>query len=287
MRIYGIDFTSRPSRAKPITCAVGELSVGSAPPAALTIRELREFSDFAEYADVLASPGPWVLGMDCPLGLPRRLVAALGWPPRWADLLAHLATMDEADFAAALRDYMAARLPGDKEHFRPCDRLARSATPMKLINPPTARMLFQGVRLLHAQPTLCIPPQRPTLDNRLLLETYPALIARRFAGRLSYKGAGTSARREARRRIVDGLLGRAPMLDGRPLAALFGVMLTLAPGLEQSLLDDVQGDRLDAVSCAVTAAWSALRQADGHGIPEWAHPDEGWIVDPGMPHEPV
>lgn len=287
MRIHGIDFTSRPSRTKPITCAVGELTMGGAPPASLTIHELRELPDFADCAAVLAAPGPWVLGMDCPLGLPRRLVAALGWPPRWAELLAHLATMEEAEFAAALRDYTAARLPGDKEHFRPCDRLARSATPMKLVNPPTARMFFQGVRLLHAQPTLCIPPHRPTLDNRLVLETYPALIARRFAGGLSYKGGNTPARREARQRIVDGLLGRTPMLDGRPLSALFGVSLSLAPGLEQRLLDDARGDRLDAVSCAVTAAWGSLRQADGDGIPEWAHPDEGWIVDPGMPHEPV
>lgn len=287
MRIYGIDFTSRPSRAKPITCAVGELSVGAAPPARLTIQELRELPDFAAFGTVLSSPGPWVLGMDCPLGLPRRLTAALDWPPRWADLLTHLATMDEAAFAGVLRDYMAARLPGDKEHFRPCDRLARSATPMKLVNPPTARMFFQGVRLLRAQPTLCIPPHRPTLDNRVLLETYPALLARRFAGRLSYKGADTPARREARGCIVAGLLGRSPMLDGRPLAALFGVTLSLAPGLEQTLLDDIQGDRLDAVACAVTAAWGAMRQAEGYGIPEWAHPDEGWIVDPGMPHEPV
>ena len=46
----------------------------------------------------------------------------------------------------------------------------------------------------------------------------------------------------------------------------------------ESLAEDPQGDHLDALLCAVQAAWSCLQP--GYGIPGEVDTLEGWIVGP-------
>ena len=58
--------------------------------------------------------------------------------------------------------------------------------------------------------------------------------------------------------------------------AALDVRLRATPAMEQALFVDGSGDLLDAVICAVQAAWAA-RQA-GYGIPASAPTGEGWIV---------
>ncbi|MBI3992058.1 MAG: DUF429 domain-containing protein, partial [Candidatus Lambdaproteobacteria bacterium] len=214
---------------------------------------------------------------------------ALGWPGDWPGLVAHLAGLSRDGFLAALDAYTRKRVSGDIEHRRPCDRLAGAASPMKRIHPPTARMFYEGATRLHRS-GVNVRPNRPTADARVALETYPALIARRFLGRVSYKAEGPHgadpARRDARRRVLDGLAGRRPMLDGRRWAEVYGFALHLAPGIADAALHDGTGDTLDALSCACEAAWGHTHRRDHYGIPAWCDPLEGWIVSPGMPHEP-
>ena len=45
---------------------------------------------------------------------------------------------------------------------------------------------------------------------------------------------------------------------------------------------DAQGDLVDAVLCAVQAAWAWRRKDDGWGIPQGCDRLEGWIVDPAV-----
>jgi hypothetical protein len=49
------------------------------------------------------------------------------------------------------------------------------------------------------------------------------------------------------------------------------------------MIEDTSGDALDAVLCALQAAWSC-RQED-YGIPRDVNPIEGWIVDPTMTND--
>ena len=46
--------------------------------------------------------------------------------------------------------------------------------------------------------------------------------------------------------------------------------------MERALIADGSGDLLDAVICAVQAAWAARQP--GYGIPASAPAGEGWIV---------
>ena len=59
---------------------------------------------------------------------------------------------------------------------------------------------------------------------------------------------------------------------GKPL----GVTLRLGKALEKLVVAEGAADLLDALICAVQAAWAATRPA--YGIPASAPPGEGWIV---------
>jgi len=53
MKIYGIDFTSKPKRSKPITCLECILEGDR-----LSARELIEWRNFEEFETALQRPGP-------------------------------------------------------------------------------------------------------------------------------------------------------------------------------------------------------------------------------------
>jgi hypothetical protein len=68
MKILGIDFTSRPSRKKPITCVHCMLKGR-----VLRADGLEEWPEFAPFEDALRKPGPWIAGIDFPFGQSRTL----------------------------------------------------------------------------------------------------------------------------------------------------------------------------------------------------------------------
>lgn len=271
MRIYGVDFTSAPRPRKPIRCGVCTLDAGL-----LRLVTVRELADFAAFAAWLRAPGPWLAGFDFPFGQPRKLIDNLGWPPDWAGYVGGLAQTSMAEFAALLAAYRAERPAGDKQHLRVTDALAGARSPMMLYGVPVGRMFLRGApRLLAAG--VSVLPCHPTAATRLAIETYPALAARRWIGRAGYKSdtrrKQTAAHAEARRAIVAGLLSDA-------LPAQYGVTLALTDEQAAQLVADPSGDTLDAVLCAVQAAWAYTQRAAGYGIPPDVDAAEGWIVDP-------
>ena len=48
----------------------------------------------------------------------------------------------------------------------------------------------------------------------------------------------------------------------------------------RDLADDPSGDQLDALLCAIQAAWSWTMKEHGYGRPCAVDPLEGWIADP-------
>ncbi len=61
MIIRGIDFTSRPTRRKPITCVEARLD-GEV----LKVERLEKWESFGGYEEVVRRPGPWIAGLDFP-----------------------------------------------------------------------------------------------------------------------------------------------------------------------------------------------------------------------------
>ena len=70
--LLGVDFSSAPSRRKPVVAAEGELQG-----AALRLRALHDLPSLAAFEALLRRPGPWLGAFDLPFGLPRAFVDAL------------------------------------------------------------------------------------------------------------------------------------------------------------------------------------------------------------------
>jgi hypothetical protein len=263
MRIYGVDFTCAPRRAKPITVASASLA-----DCELKLEEIEKLETFGEFEALLARPGPWIGGFDFPFSLPQELVRDLAWPAAWSALVRHCASMSRQQFRDALDAYRNTRPAGSRYAHRATDLPAGSSSPMKLVNPPVALMFQEGASRILASGAH-VPSLVEGDANRVALEAYPGLLARKQLGiRESYKSdtrsEQTPARTAARRRIVQALK------SGRPLAVF------LKTRLEKELVADGSGDTLDAVICAVQAAWAVGRPR--YGLPAWVPPAEGWIV---------
>ncbi|MDR6857134.1 hypothetical protein J2W96_003456 [Variovorax guangxiensis] len=270
--LLGCDFSCAPSARKPIVLALGHETAGG-----VALLRLERFASLEAWCRWLADQPAWIGAFDFPFGLPRELVAHLGWPTQWQPLIAHYAGLDRALIRQTFAAFCAARPVGGKFAHRATDAPARSSPSMKWVNPPVAFMLHAGVpRLLEAGaalPGLHVPASAAT---RIALEGYPGLLARELIGRRSYKSdeaaRQTAPRREARGELLAALEGGATRL---------GLRLALGDAEREMLLADARGDCLDAALCLVQAAWGAARQASagpGYGLPAAMDPLEGWIV---------
>lgn len=271
--LLGCDFSSAPSRRKPITLAVGRLERGR-----VLLDRMECFDTLDVWADRLCEPGPWVGGFDLPFGLPRELVETLGWPTDWVACMAHCARLSREQIRTAFAAFCAARPAGRKFAHRATDGPAGSSPSMKWVNPPVAYMLHAGVpRLIAAG--VSMPGLHPGDPGRVALEAYPGLLARSVLGSASYKSdekaRQTPERLMARRTLVHALeAAQAPLLQQA------GLRLKLTHAQRDHLADDPSGDQLDAVLCLLQAAWALDRHGAGHpryGLPA-CDPLEGWIV---------
>lgn len=269
MHIYGLDFTSAPSRKKPITCAACELQDH-----VLQVKDMLKFTSFQDFEAFLNTEGPWLAALDFPFGQPRKLVSNLGWPESWEGCMRASAAMGKHGFEETLRRYRERRPAGDKQHLRATDAFAGARSPMMLHRVPVGKMFFEGAtRLLNSE--VSILPCRPRNDSRIVVEGYPALVARRLIGKRSYKSderdKQTGDKATARREIVCGLHS-GEMLD------YYGFRVEVTDEMAEMLVRDGMGDYLDAILCAVQAGWAYMQRE--YGIPVECDEMEGWIVDP-------
>ncbi|MEO7150476.1 MAG: DUF429 domain-containing protein [Burkholderiaceae bacterium] len=266
--LAGIDFTSRPSRGKPITVAHGRLSNVD-----LTVDRIDEHADFDSYTRWLNRPDRWLAAFDFPFGLPRELVEQLGWPTAWPELMRHYASLTRAEVRDTFAAFCAARPVGAKFAHRATDGPAGSSPSMKWVNPPVAYMLHAGVPLLIAA-GIHLPGLHTGDPARVALEGYPGLLARELLGARSYKSDApakqTAQRRRARIDLIDALrAGRSRL----------GIRLCVSDVQREALIADASADRLDAVLCLMQAAWASTRP--NHGLPTDIDAIEGWIVSAG------
>lgn len=271
--LLGCDFTSAPSRRKPITLALGHSDRGR-----VLLDGLEMFETLPGWQDRLAQPGQWVGGFDLPFGLPRELVEHLGWPTNWTDCMAHYASQSREQIRDVFAAFCNARPPGGKFAHRATDGPAGSSPSMKWVNPPVAYMMHAGVpRLLAAG--VHLPGLRDGDPQRVALEAYPGLLARSVLGAQSYK-SDDRARQTPDRLIARKTLIHALESGDAPLLRAAGLRLKLSHAQRDDLADDPSGDRLDAVLCLLQAAWALHRHQQGHpcyGLPSF-DPLEGWIV---------
>jgi Protein of unknown function (DUF429) len=271
VKIYGLDFTSAPGRRKPLIALGCTLESN-----VLRVEDSQEMTDFSTFESFLQRPGPWVCGMDFPFGQPRSLVSALGWPPDWEGYVGEVARLGKEEFESAIRADMARRPAGSKYRYRLADRRSGSSSAMMLFRVPVGKMFYRGAPRLLAS-GVSVQPCRPNQNARVAVEAYPAVFARRFLGRASYKNderaKQTAAHRDARESLVAGL-------ESETLREAYGFTVALEGSWREDLVQDPVGDALDSLLCAVQAAWAYTKRDENYGIPAECDPNEGWILDP-------
>ena len=269
MQILGIDFTSRPRRAKPITALQCTLQGDH-----LEAGTLHRLESFEAFEALLDRPGPWVAGLDFPFGQARRFIRNIGWPEQWADYVGLAQGLGRAGFRSALDDYRSGRPAGDREHRRQSDALAGAISPQKLYGVPVGLMFFEGAPRLLASGVTVAGLQRGD-PGRIAVEAYPGLLARHCIGRRSYKqdtrSKQTAAQAQARRDLLHAVRGAA-------VRDRYGLRVS-AP---DTLADDPGADTLDALLCAIQAAWAWRQGPPQFGLPASTDTLEGWIADPGL-----
>jgi hypothetical protein len=265
--LHGIDFTSAPSTRKPITIASGYLNGDT-----WQLDQLQKIANFEGFTRWLQQPGPWLGAFDLPFSLPRELIEQLGWPVQWQPMITHYASLSHADIRTTFKQFCDARPVGKKFAHRTTDGPAASSPSMKWVNPPVAYMLHTGVPLL-LDAGITLFDMHAGDPQRIALEGYPGMVARSIV-KDSYKSdtraKQTPQRRKAREIIIDHL-ERGDYCFGVKLAA---------GDFRNALLDDASGDLLDAVLCAIMAAWAWQRRDERFGLPHF-DPLEGWIVGAG------
>ena len=267
MQLVGCDFSSSPSRRKPIV-----LALGSVTGARVVLLELKQLASLADFAGWLAQPGPWIGGFDFPFGLPRALVEHLGWPSQWRECIEHYASLTRADIRTTFAAFCDARPAGAKFAHRAFDKLAGSSPSMKWVNPPVAYMLHAALPLL-LQAGVHIPGLHAGDTQRVALEAYPGLLARELIGRRSYKNDDKA------KQTPERLIARKDLLTALENGQTrLGLRIKLTHAQRDSLVHDASGDSLDAVLCMVQAAWAYGHGAPRYGLPVDLDPLEGWII---------
>lgn len=265
--LVGCDFSSAPSRRKPIVLALGRERQER-----VVLERLEALDSLSAFGEWLAQARAWVGGFDLPFGLPRELVQALNWPLQWDACMAHYAGLSRAQIRAVFADFCDSRPAGRKFAHRATDAPAGSSPSMKWVNPPVAFMMHAGVPLLRAAgvtlPGLCAGDPR-----RVALEAYPGMLARELIGARSYKSDDRA------RQTPERLIARKDLLHAIEQGpARLGLRLKLTHAQRDRLVDDASGDALDAVLCLMQAAWGAQQGAPLYGLPATLDPLEGWIV---------
>ena len=271
LQLLGIDFTSAPRRAKPITVACGHLDG-----ARVVLDRFERCADWPSFEALLARHGPWLGAFDFPFGLPREAIVDLGWPQAWPALVRHCAALGKPAFRAALDAYRESRPAGRRYAHRATDLPARSHSPLKLVNPPVGLMFLEGApRLLAAG--VHVPGMHDGDPNRIAIEAYPGLLARRITT-ASYKSderrKQTMERRAARVGIVSALTAERPAAGRLPDTP----ELVATPAQREVLVEDASGDLLDAALALLQAAAAARQSPPRFGLPPAMDPLEGWIA---------
>lgn len=270
--IVGIDFSSAPSRRKPIVVARCVLVDEGRGLRLDGFERLMTLEAFAAWLRPDPSRPAWLAGCDLPFGLPREFLQAQGWARDWVSSIQAVAGLTRAELVELCRAFCAGRPAGRRLAHRATDGPAGSSPSMKWVNPPVVLMLHAALpRMLAAG--LHLPGLHEGDRSRVAVEAYPGLFARECLGRRSYKSDDRRRDDAGRQAARQELLARLASGQHR-----LGLAVAIDAGLGEEMAAESSADALDALICAVQAGWAWQRRDAGYGLPASLDPLEGWIA---------
>lgn len=248
MRYIGVDFSSSPSRQKPIVAATLDASE-------VWFSTLKSLTEFREW--FLVQHG--LIGIDAPFGYPAELCQEVFGTTDWGRVTEQLATIklhDRLDgLEAQVKDFRDRRPEGKKEPRRLTDIEAKAFSAMKFGRPPVGRMAARLIPMLH-ESSFNIAPVRMNSSPVTVVEVYPGRYVKDTLGGVTYKGEKSSA--ATRQQILES------------------TGITVSESDRALIVDDEEADYVDALI--------AVRQLkDWHEKGRWLPISdqvrlEGWII---------
>jgi hypothetical protein len=241
-RVVGVDFSGARNAGNKIWVAEAEVTPRGIE--VVSCRQARDLPDGGADRDralralvaYLAEQSDAIVGFDFPFSLPSALIAETGWEGFVGAFAERYPTPE------AFREDCAARSDG-RELKRRTDVEAR--VPFAAYNLRLYRQTYWGIRdvlypLIAGDTARVIPMQTPRPDSPVVAEICPASTLKREGLYGSYKGRGPELR-QVRRQIVEQFVDRRALRWPRK-------------SFLSRLIDDTEGDALDAVIAAIGAA---------------------------------
>jgi hypothetical protein len=130
-------------------------------------------------------------------------------------------------------------------------------------------MFFEGASRLLAS-DCHIPGLRSGDSERIIVEAYLGVLARNLIGKTPYIQDD-----KKKQTLEHGEKEHPRRAHEWPARGL-----RIRVSAPSALADDPTGDEIDALLCAVQAAWAWTTRDQEFGMPEGTDPLEGWIADP-------
>ncbi len=316
MKLIGVDFTSAPSRRKPITVAVLQVEetvesvvepvatdrvapahrgavaasasvaasaasaadTGRSPDLNCRLEHLDRLDSFEAFDAWLQAPDAWVAAFDFPFGLPRAFVEGLGWPTSGVAVWPTLT----ARLQALARPELVAHCRAWCDARPAGQKFAHRATDASAGSSSSMKWVNPPVVLmLHAGAPrlLAAGVSLPGLHEQ---GTDPARIAfEGYPGLLARSVLGRESYKSddpARRLDAPRRTARERLVTALEAGAHhFETRIDFAQW-RADCIEDAGADLLDAVSCAAQAAWAWRRRDHRWGLPQAVDPVEGWII---------
>ncbi len=278
MKIFGINFNSSPTTNKPITVAVCDFKKSQG----LSVLKLECFYELKEFEKFLKQKGPWFAGVNFPLGLPNQFLSSMKLPNKWSGYVKEINNWKLDGFEKKVTQFKKKHPNGSKEPLRLTDTMSGAGSPLKFNKSQPANLYFEGTRCL-VKSGASILPCNPKLDKRVVLETFPDLVAQRFAIHETDAKAKSVDSENLHKEIIKGL--ETPEFERD-----FKFKIFLDDTLKLKCVEESNGTILNAILSSAQVAWAYSEGKPNYGIPDINHPNiqtEGWIVDPSLINELV
>ena len=273
MKIFGINFTENPSPKRPITIAYCVYKKNHG----LSVNRIEFSPTISDFEKFLKEKGPWFAGINFPLGQPKQFLDKMSLPSGWNNYIKDIQKWKQTGFEKKVKQYLNKLPKGIKAPLRITDIFAGVESPLKTTNNHSLKRFFEGGYCLLKSGASIIPCA-PKKDNRVIIETLPALVARRFKVQENFGKKLKSDLEHIHKEVIKGL--ETPEFEHDFVFKLF-----IDDTLKLKCVEDANGFSLDAILSAVQTAWAFKMGKPNYGIPGLQHPSiqsEGWIIDPSL-----
>ncbi len=273
MKIFGINFNHCPSLKNPITIAICDFKKSQG----LTVIKVEYLYDLKEFETFIQQKGPWFAGVNFPLGQPHQFLKAMNLPDTWGRYIHDMNIWTLDGYEKKIKQYKKKLPKGAKDPLRLTDTMAGSGSPFKFNNNKSAIQFFEGTQRLKKS-GVSILPCNPKADKRIVMETFPDLVAQRFVvHELGVKSKNVDIE-NLHKDILKGL--ESPEFERD-----FTFKIFLDDSLKLKCFEESKGAILNAILISTQVAWAYNEGKPHYGIPDINHPTiqtEGWIVDPSL-----